>query len=217
MKPLVIVGDIHGNVDALRQVLKQIEELDRIVIFVGDYINGGPASNSVLEELSTHKRVDPATWHFLAGNHDLALLDYLSGGSFAAFAALGGIPTLSAYLDHVRSDVRTAFAARFPKHHRLFLERLQPCFETDEILVSHVGFCVDRPCDRSIEAMAKGGNPRMFSSPPPRDLVVCGHYLQRSRRPFCSEHLICLDTGCGMADGPLTAVMLPERQFLSSN
>ena len=215
MTPLVVVGDIHGNIGALKAMLERIDKLKRRVVFVGDYVNGGPASASVLEELSAKKLMYPAAWTFLTGNHDLALLDYLDGGSFAAFAASGGIATISSYIDSVQGNVRYSFARSFPEHHRRFLEGLLPCYEDEGVLISHVGFCVDRPDDRSKDAMARGGSHRVFSSPSPRQLVVCGHYLQRSLKPFNSEHLICIDTGCGMADGPLTAVMLPERTFIS--
>ena len=215
MTPLAVVGDVHGNINALRAMLESVEKLRRPVVFVGDYVNGGPASASVLEVLSAKKLVHPDDWVFLAGNHDLALLDYLGGGSFAAFAAMGGIATISSYVDSVRGNVRAAFATSVPEHHHRFLQELLPCYDSDRVLISHVGFCVDRPDDRSKDAMARGGSYRVFASPSPRDLVVCGHYLQRSRTPFNSEHLICIDTGCGMADGPLTAVLLPERTFLS--
>jgi len=39
--------------------------------------------------------------------------------------------------------------------------------------------------------------------------------MQNSGRPYNSDHLICLDTGCGIIGGPLTAVILPEREFIS--
>ncbi len=216
MKPVAIVGDVHGDFNALRRMLARLERADRPVIFVGDYVNGGAASAAVLEELSKRKLSQPDRWRFLAGNHDLALLDYLHGRiSFSILAAMGGVSTLASYLPDVRGDVRRAFAAVFPAHHCWFLETLSPCFEEEDLLVSHVGFCPDQPEARSLEALARTGNRGVFSSSGPRNLVVCGHFLQTSRMPFHNEHLICLDTGCGIADGPLTAVLLPEKEFLT--
>ena len=216
MTPAVVVGDIHGNFDALRAMLTRLETFDRLVIFVGDYVNGGPASSAVVEELWTKKREHGRSWLFLAGNHDLALLEYLRGGDFASFAAMGGVATISSYVDVVQDDVRNAFVSAFPQHHRRFLEELLPCYEDVDLLVSHIGFVADNPLERGLDALATKGNRMVFSSPTPRDLVVCGHYTQRSRKPFNGQHLICVDTGCGIADGPLTAVILPERTFLSA-
>ena len=43
---------------------------------------------------------------------------------------------------------------------------------------------------------------------------MCGHYFQQTRRPHISDGIICLDTGCGILNGPLTAALLPERQLI---
>jgi serine/threonine protein phosphatase 1 len=216
MSPVAIVGDVHGDFNALTKMLALLEGAERTVVFVGDYVNGGGASAAVLEELSRRKQSQAERWRFIAGNHDLALLDYVRGvGSFSALAAMGGVATLASYLPEVKGDLRTAFVSAFPARHQWFLETLAPCFEEEDLLVSHVGFCPDQPQERTFGALARSGDPRVFLSAGPRNLIVCGHYLQPSRRPFCSEHLICLDTGCGIAGGPLTAVLLPEKEFLT--
>jgi Calcineurin-like phosphoesterase len=215
MKPVAIVGDLHGDLAALRRMLSRLEGSIRPVVFVGDYINGADQSSAVIDELCERKAAEPLRWRFLAGNHDLALLDYLRGGDFAAFARLGGVSTLSSYLSDVHGDVRAAFRSKFPERHRRFLEALRPYYEDDDLLVSHAGFAPERPADRSFEALARSGNRRVFQLVGPRELVVCGHYLQKNGKPHVTDHFICLDTGCGVAGGPLTAVLLPERKFLS--
>jgi len=214
MRPIAIVGDVHGEMRALGQMLQQLDALDRPVLFVGDYINGGPDSARVIEELANRKLSNSDRWRFLAGNHDLALLDYLNKGDFSEFAALGGVATLASYLPHAVGDLRTQFGSVFPPHHCRFLETLSPYFEDDDVFVSHVGFSPDDLFDRSLDALVRLGDKRVFSVKGPRNLVVCGHYLQTTRRPFETENLICLDTGCGTIGGPLTAVLLPEREFI---
>jgi serine/threonine protein phosphatase 1 len=48
----------------------------------------------------------------------------------------------------------------------------------------------------------------------PRPLVICGHYVQRSLKPYCSSNFVCLDTGCGSVPGaPLSVALLPKREF----
>ena len=43
--------------------------------------------------------------------------------------------------------------------------------------------------------------------------AVFGHYYQRSMMPSKNDGQICIDTGCGVIDGPLTALFLPEMQY----
>lgn len=136
MSPLAVVGDVHGDFGALSKMISRLANQNRLVIFVGDYVNGGPDSASVLEELSSKMASDPNRWLFLAGNHDLALLNYLRGGDFSEFAAMGGVQTLASYIPNVEGDVRSAFISAFPQRHRWFLETLAPFFEEKEVLVS---------------------------------------------------------------------------------
>src|SRR5712672_260276 len=69
MTPVAIVGDVHGEIDLLKTMLARLDSMHRAVIFVGDYVNGGPDSAAVLEHLSRRKASDPERWRFLAGNH----------------------------------------------------------------------------------------------------------------------------------------------------
>jgi serine/threonine protein phosphatase 1 len=214
MSCVAVVGDIHGNIERLRAALRALDEDGRHVIFVGDYVNWGESSSAVLEELSARSLKDPTRYTFLVGNHEIALLAYLADGKFPAFAATGGVPTIRSYLETVHGDVHAAFDRAFPASHRAFLQRLEPYWDDGEVLVSHAGFDPEKPALRSVEAMVTAGGGSPFSARSfPRDLVVCGHYVQSSGAPYVGEHLICIDTGCGSNDGPLTIAWLPERTF----
>lgn len=215
MTPLIIIGDVHGDVNALRRMLSHVRSCERKTVFLGDYVNGGANSAEVIEELATLKAETPSRWVFLAGNHDLALMDYLEGGDFRDFARLGGVVTAASYLSGIHTNVREALSAAMPAHHGAFLRSLSSCYEEHDLLVSHTGFDTDHPADRSFEAMARKSHSGIFSSITPRDLVVCGHYRRWDNHPFVSEHLICIDTGCGISNGPLSAIFLPERTICS--
>ncbi|WP_437294080.1 metallophosphoesterase family protein [Sorangium sp. So ce426] len=216
MKPLAVIGDVHGDARRLREMLDRLEPSERTMVFVGDYVDGAPHSAEVVEELICRSKREPRRYHFLAGNHDLALLRYLRGGDFAAFAKLGGVSTLHSYLGETRGDVHHAFIRAFPPEHRDFFERLNACWEEEEVLIAHAGFDPERPEIRSRDALAHGAGSRIFMAERfPRPLVVCGHYPQARGEPYQSTNLICIDTGCGMADGPLTALLLPERTFIA--
>lgn len=70
MMRLAILSDIHGNYDALLQVLKDVEaqRVDQMVC-LGDCVGYGPEPEQVITEVRNR---DLAT---VMGNHELALLD----------------------------------------------------------------------------------------------------------------------------------------------
>lgn len=80
-----VVGDIHGRIDLLEQLLLLIEtdvqnrpKSKNAVVFLGDLIDRGPASAQVVERLRSY-RPEFATTIFLMGNHEEILLRVLEG------------------------------------------------------------------------------------------------------------------------------------------
>jgi serine/threonine-protein phosphatase PP1 catalytic subunit len=70
--PILIVADLHGDLDALRLALRKRTDLGcDTVIFLGDYIDRGPASLDVLEWLFLLKIKEPDKIILLRGNHEL--------------------------------------------------------------------------------------------------------------------------------------------------
>ena len=72
---LAIISDIHGNLEALQEVLADVEQFEiDFIISLGDNIGYGPDSEQVVALLQ--RRGIPS----IMGNHELALLDpsYLS-------------------------------------------------------------------------------------------------------------------------------------------
>ena len=197
-------------------MLATLEPFDGTIVFVGDYVDGGADSSEVLEILSGLSDAQPERFRFLCGNHDLALLRYVEDGDFSGFCAMGGLATLASYLPVVSGDVHAAFVAALPARHVAFLRGLAASWETEDLLVSHAGYDPAHPAARDVETMAHArGWPIFGKIQPPKKLVVCGHYVQ-TRGPYDSEHLVCVDTGCGIIPGSsLSAVILPERRFVS--
>jgi serine/threonine protein phosphatase 1 len=77
------IGDIHGRADLLAALLRQIDvdftlypSSRPIVVFIGDYIDRGPASREVLDLLLGCERTKEAV--FLKGNHDTFVHRFLS-------------------------------------------------------------------------------------------------------------------------------------------
>ena len=211
----LVVGDVHGCSHQLKALLDR-EKLhrDREVVFLGDFVDVGPDSRGVIDLLLEFGsgRADAV---FLQGNHDYGLVSYLRSGDFATLAQAGGIATVRSYCGGVKGDVRAALARALPDAHLNFLQGLRPFFETESYLFSHCGYAPESPLDRSPEAMVLRSHQGLFERKPPLPkLAVCGHYFQRTHEPFISERVICLDTGCGVLEGPLSALLLPEVQVV---
>ena len=76
------IGDIHGCLDELEQVQNNIrQDLQNrphpqpVSIYLGDYIDRGPDSRGVIENLMAEDAA-PHRTHMLLGNHDEMLLTY---------------------------------------------------------------------------------------------------------------------------------------------
>ena len=96
------IGDIHGQAALLDELLGMIERdgmgrpETNVLVFIGDYIDRGADSRGVVEQLLNLQ--SDFTTHFLRGNHDQALLDFLADpGSFPVWKEYGAEETLASY------------------------------------------------------------------------------------------------------------------------
>jgi len=184
-------------------------------VFVGDLINRGPDSKAVLNIVADLTTAGSAV--VVAGNHELSLLRYLEDGKLVPFAMLGGLATIRSYVGTAEGDVHRQVLEAFPEPHHGLLRGMASFWENEEVIVTHAGLPPDRPQVRDRSTVAQGSFPELFSGTwkGPKTLV-CGHYVQRSGKPFFGEGFVCLDTGCGTIGGPLTALLLPEWEVTSS-
>ncbi len=78
---IVAIGDIHGCSRTLAKLTDNFEiRQDTAYIFLGDYINKGPCSGSVLQALLTRFMPQPNCF-FLTGNHERHLDDWGRGAT----------------------------------------------------------------------------------------------------------------------------------------
>jgi len=213
-----IIGDVHGDVDRLRAAVRRLTGVVDEMIFVGDYVDRGPASREVLDELIALKRAWQDKVILLRGNHDQALISFVRDGDRAALLTHGGLATARSYLPRVaHARPLDEFRRNFPPDHLELLEATKLYVERDGLLVSHCGYNPASPARRLLEDMVTGRFPELFvrSSARPQELVVFGHYVQDDMKPYKGEGIVCLDTGCGtLPGGPLTALVLPDQQVL---
>lgn len=70
-EPVMIVGDIHGDLESLEFVLERREEMNcKNLLFLGDYVDRGPQGTEVLIRLFRLKLEDPEHIFLLRGNHE---------------------------------------------------------------------------------------------------------------------------------------------------
>ena len=182
---------------------------------VGDYINRGPGSCAVLNTLVKAREEFGNKLVLLRGNHEVALLEWFKWERSVTFLQHRGTTTIRSYIPAPGPNVLNDFRRLFPEAHLNLLRETVLFAEGPRLLVSHAGYCTDRPCSRSEKDMTLGSWEKLLESTnAPRPLVVVGHYVQPTGRPYISEHLIGIDTGCGtISSAPLTMLQLPERIF----
>lgn len=148
------VGDIHGRLDLLDQLLAMIEQdVERsparksLLIFLGDLIDRGPDSSGVVERLRTYSH-DRLQMHVLAGNHEEILLRLLVGerGLLDGWLKFGGAECLRSYgtepstLDGLNeTDALAVVQAAIPHEHKQFLGSLADTVSFGDYLFVHAG------------------------------------------------------------------------------
>ena len=151
MARVFAVGDLHGCVDELNVLLRhlQLTPEDEIV-FLGDYIDRGPASKAVVDCLLALGR-ESGRCVFLRGNHEDMLLSYLglSGHYGEAFLYNGGAATLRSYdlEGHKGADL----ARRLPAGHLEFCRDLRLHHRWGDYLFVHAGIRPGRPLELQSE------------------------------------------------------------------
>lgn len=205
-----VIGDIHGEFDKLKPLFEKIPK-DRLIIFLGDYINKGLKSKEVIDFLI--KCNIEFNCKFLLGNHDYYFLQYVEKKlSFAEFAGIGGLGTLKSYLNIAYGDVYKQLIKKLPNSHIEFLLSLQLYYEDDNYFFSHSGINSEKPYSRQKEDLINNFNffeQKLLIN----KTIICGHFIQENNKPYISNDLIGIDTGCGVNNGSLTSLLIPEKTY----
>lgn len=101
----LVIGDIHGGLRALTQVLKlaKVQSLDKL-IFLGDYVDGWSESPALIDFLIQLQHKQQCI--FIRGNHDDLLCDWLDKGTEnLMWHKHGGESTIIGY-KNVSADVK---------------------------------------------------------------------------------------------------------------
>ena len=229
---LYAVGDIHGRADLLANLLCQIEAdatargaANTTLVFVGDYVDRGPDSRGVVEML-LHGLPEGFDAHFLKGNHEAMLLDFVeTPRRLDHWRMNGGGATMESYGVDVAGLVaakaspeawHAAFTAALPKSHLNFYRSLRLYVRAGDYLFVHAGIRPGVPLEAQDETDFIWIRHEFLDATEPFGLVVV-HGHTPVDAPDLRPNRIGIDTGA-VFTGRLTALWLQdgERGFLQT-
>jgi serine/threonine protein phosphatase 1 len=225
------IGDVHGRLDLLESLLTAIDndiaqrpEADARLVFLGDLIDRGPASASVVDRaIDLQRGSRPA--RFLMGNHEEVFLRAIDGDvrSTRLLVRIGGRETLYSYgltadeyqaLDY---DALTALLAeRVPAAHVDFLRGLEDVIEYGDYAFVHAGIRPGVALGSQKVSDLRWIRDEFLDHDAPHDrIIVHGHSITEEIDQ--RENRIGIDTGA-FASGRLTAIALEgaDRWFLQT-
>ncbi|WP_372755359.1 metallophosphoesterase family protein [Mariniflexile sp.] len=128
----LVVGDIHGGLRALVQVLNKVEVKDEdTLIFVGDYVDGWSEAAQVIDFLITLS--EKVNCIFIKGNHDVWCENWLETGHVdATWYMHGGKETMESYNGFTDEEKKT--------HLELFKSMPLYYLDDENRLFIHAGF-----------------------------------------------------------------------------
>jgi len=209
---ILAIGDIHGCHAALTRLLELVApQAGDTLVFLGDYIDRGPASREVIESLIALSHRHHTV--FLRGNHEVMILDSRNDALKAnLWGSVGGFEALISYDAAYEPD----WASRIPESHWKFLNDTRRYFETANHIFVHG--CLDAEKDLEAQSDTTLYWERVDTMNPHKSgkQVVCGHTPQSSGKILDLGYAICIDTGA-VNHGWLTCLDAVSKQWWQAN
>ncbi len=222
-----VVGDLHGRADLLERALTRIDQhvgsasvANPQVVFVGDYIDLGPSSATVLSRLFELSQELPNNVTCLMGNHEKMLLDFLADPATRGprWLRSGAKATLESFSLHTSQltpgcapELFRAEAEGLRAHIDgdllNWLTELPLSWHSGNLWVVHAGADPQHDMDRQSPRVLLWGHPE-FDSRPRADgnWVVHGHVPGND--PVLADGRICVDTEA-WTSGVLAIAVIP--------
>ena len=229
MKRTLAIGDIHGGLKALKQLLDEIDiTKEDTLIFVGDYVDGWSESAQVMRYVIELQNTNDCI--FIKGNHDAWCEEWLASGFVNdVWFQHGGKETIESY-DGVSDEEK--------KIHLSFFEAMDMYHIDDQNrLFIHAGFTsmhgVEKEYnvqifyyDRTLWEMALTMDKRIAKNSElyPHRLkhykeIYIGHTPTTNYKilqPMNAINVWNIDTGAGFT-GPLSAIDINTKEIFQSD
>lgn len=183
------IGDIHGCSIALGALIAAVSPaLDDCVVALGDFVDWGPDSRGVLDQLLTLR--ERTHLICLRGNHEeMMLRSRNNADEHAIWMRAGGDATLRSYPEERMND----------SHWQFVEDDCRDVFEDASHIFVHGGLNPDLPVGQQPVYMLRWKTFRDVKPHCSDKVMVCGHSVQRDGLPKSLGHAICIDTGasCG--------------------
>ena len=241
--PTYAIGDIHGNLaaleDLLEQLLPEIKPGD-ILVFLGDYIDRGLDSQGCVERILRLKTEADFSVVALLGNHEQWMLRTLDDPKQHSWlVGMEALETIRSYsedaanilTDHMAElGIRLfteklplpyeAFFDSVPLEHIEFFCELKTYYQTPDVICVHAGLSLDGildPHHDNLHVWGRLGFPEDYEGANP---VVYGHRNNgvvdsdgRIRPCIGPNRTYGIDT---IAHGVLTAMRFPDEKVWQS-
>lgn len=239
-----VLGDVHGNYLALRQVIErcEIDKEKDLLITIGDIVDGFNQTYECVEELLTFKnRID------IMGNHDDWFHAWLHTAVHPDGWRQGGYQTLASYhqhcypedeggkiMHHLGGAVTNLNPNDIPETHRKFFDG-QVLYHKDEDknVFVHGGFYRFKPLkgqgrsvylwDRDLteDALSVHKGDKLSYVEDVNEVFIghtpVGYFMDGNTFPIHAANIWNIDTGGGGRKGKLTIMDIDTKKFWQSD
>jgi serine/threonine protein phosphatase 1 len=209
---VLAIGDIHGCSTALMALIEGIQPCsDDLIIVLGDFIDCGPDSRGVIEQLIALK--NRCQLVLLLGNHEEMLLNAVESKSeYKYWLKLGGQQTLDSYCTYW-TDIEV-----IPAEHIRFIRGCRDYFETETHIFVHANYDPSLPLNRISGTKLRWEHLRPHECCPhfSGKTVVIGHTPQATGKVLDMGFLVAIDTDC-FRGGWLTALDVTTGEVIQAN
>lgn len=218
---VLAVGDVHGMYEKLITLMDKIRfnPEEELLLFLGDYIDRGPASDKCLQYIFDLQHTWPDCVVCLLGNHEVMMASYFmqKQGSYNhlivdyadSWLDNGGFETLK-QLDELDAEKRKTLIT--------WATNLPVQFQYQEFFFCHAGIDPEVPLTVQSEFDMLWRRQQWWEQYKGEETIVVGHtpiqkvkkqkgQIRRAIKPlFLPNHVIMCDTGAYMQGGKLSCV-----------
>lgn len=220
------VGDIHGRLDLLDDLMSRIDRddaergpADTMLVFLGDLVDRGPHSSGVVDRLM-RLSCSGRNMHILMGNHEEVFLLAAAGDvqAMRLFVRIGGMETILSYgvseEEYRAADfeaLTAIFARRVPPEHVAFISSFKDWLEIGGYLFVHAGIRPGVPLEDQSPSDLRWIRDHFLSHEGDHGKrIVHGHSIREEVEP--RPNRIGIDTGA-YASNRLSAVGLEGEHY----